>query len=174
MNLPGEWRPLLRWDGTHLVAGLASVNRLIQRAVADSQRLRSLAISGDGDRLRLTARVEVAGLEPEVVVDLREVRFRHGCLGFRITRLAALGGLRLPRAVIEEALERSLPEGVTAYRSGGIVVLDLSRWMPPELDLRILAMQVVADTLQAWVGPGSLTSLPGPAAPRLAAGSTAT
>jgi hypothetical protein len=129
-----------------------------------------VVLSGGGDRIRVVAVVPVAGLLAQVALDLREIRLRHGYLGFRIVRLAVLGGLRLPRAIVEEALERALPDGLLVYRKRGVVVLNLDRWLPSELDLRIVAVQIIGDALHLWVGPGALASIPAAAAPRLAAG----
>jgi hypothetical protein len=75
-------------------------------------------------------------------------------------KLRALGGVPVPRAAVELAL-RSLESPLLRVFSGqGIVVIDLRKWLPEELHLRILTVQGTARSLAVWFAPGRLDELP--------------
>jgi hypothetical protein len=65
-----------------------------------------------------------------------------------------------------DALESSL---LKVFRGHGIVVIDLRRWLPMELDLEVLTVQATARSLHLWFGPGHLMELPNQAPDRLPA-----
>lgn len=101
------------------------------------------------------------GLETRVAVDLAELRLRHRRLGLRLRRPRVLGGVRLPVRAVEAMVESAQLDVVTVIRGQGIVILDLSRWMPPELTLTVITAQATGGQLHLWFGPGALDGLPG-------------
>ncbi len=162
--------PLVRWDGLHLVLHLPSVEALIRNLLQDVESLSDPRLSGGGDTIRLTATVRAKGLASRVVIELREVRVRMRRLGFRIGRLRVLRGVPVPRSLVESVLRRAAPDLVTVIRGSGIVVVDLRRWIPPELDLKVVALQVVGGRAHLWLGPGSMAVWPGGRRPALEPG----
>jgi hypothetical protein len=162
--------PLARWDGIHLVLDLPAVEAWLRRLLEGSESLSDLRLGGAGDTLTVRGTVRVKGVTSRVETDLREVRIRARRLGFRIGRMRVMAGLRVPRSLVEAALERVAPGMMTVVRGSGIVVLDLRRWIPPELDLRVVALQVLGDRVHLWFGPGSLTDWPQGERPALGAG----
>ncbi len=153
--------PLARWDGIHLVLNLAPVVAHLRRRLERPGGLEDLGLSGSGDRLRVEGVVPWRGFRTRVAVELGEFRLRSRHLGLRVLRVTASAGLRIPRRVVLGAIRRRFPELVTVLPGSGIVVVDLRRWLPAELALRILTVQVTDHFLHLWVGPGSLHDLPG-------------
>jgi hypothetical protein len=167
--------PLLRWDGMHLVLALSLVEERLNAYLADHPQLEQVRLEGAHDALRLTATVVWKGRRARVGLDLSEIRLRHRRLGFRLRRVRLLGGVPVPRAAVEALLESLRSPLLRVLRGHGIVVLDLGRWLPPELTLRVLTVQCTSSYLHLWLGPGELCdvpagtppALPGPTAPSL-------
>jgi hypothetical protein len=88
-------------------------------------------------------------------------------------KLRVYGGLPVPRAAVEAILEGIDNDLITVFRGQGIVVVDLRRWLPSELDLKIVTVQATEGSLHLWFGAGGLRDLPGHARPALAAGGEA-
>jgi hypothetical protein len=85
-------------------------------------------------------------------------------------RLRVYGGLPVPRAAVEAILDGIDNEIVTVFKGQGIVVVDLRRWLPSELDLKIVTVQATDSSLHLWFGAGGLRDLPGRAPPALPTG----
>jgi hypothetical protein len=78
-----------------------------------------------------------------------------------------LGGVPVPMGAAEVLLRAIASELVTIVRGQGIVVIDLRRWIPSELDVAVLSVHTTERTLHLWFGPGSLGDLPASPRPRL-------
>ena len=70
----------------------------------------------------------------------------------------------------DKVLGRLATEVARLLRGKGIVVVDLRKWLPPELDLTIVTVQSTESSLHLWFGAGGLRDLPGQDRPVLAAG----
>jgi hypothetical protein len=112
-------------------------------------------------------------VKSRVAVEFAEIRLRHRHLGFRMRKLRVYGGVPVPRAAVEAILDGIDNELITVYRGQGIVVVDLRRWLPSELDLKIVTVQATEGALHLWFGAGGLRDLPGRQRPALQAGDTA-
>jgi hypothetical protein len=157
--------PLVRWDGLHLVLSLDRLERHLNRLLEASEMLRDLALEGRADGLGASLTVVWKGVPARVGLDLAEIRLRHRHLGFRMRRLRALGGVRVPRAAVELGLRALDNPLITVFSGLGIVVVDLRSWVPEEAQVRIVTVQSMARSMSVWFGPGLLTDLPR-AAPR--------
>ena len=153
--------PLARWDGIHLVLNLAPVVAHLRRRLERPGGLEDLGLSGSGDRLRVEGVIPWLGARTRIVAELGELRLRSRRLGLRVLRVTALAGVPIPRWIVLSVLQRRYPDLITVLPGSGIVVVDLRRWLPAELALRILTVQVTDHFLHLWVGPGSLHDLPG-------------
>lgn len=163
-------RSLARWDGLHLVLDLVLVEEHLVRALAGVEQIEGLALAPAGDAVDVSATVKWKGVRSRVAVELAELRLRHRHLGFRMRRLRVYGGLPVPRAAVEAILAGIDNELITVFKGQGIVVVDLRRWLPSELDLKIVTVQATDGSLHLWFGAGGLRDLPGRARPALAAG----
>ena len=163
-------KALVRWDGAHLVFDMALLERHLQRRVERSDRVDGLRLTGEGDALCLSATVIWRGLRTHVAVNVEEIRLRRRHLGFRLRRARVFGGLPVPVGAVEILIRELADDVATVFRGEGIVVLDLRRWVPPELELSVLTVQATGGALHLWLGPGVLRDLPAPSRPALTAG----
>ena len=133
-----------------------------------------MALEGRDDAVRVLVTVTWKGITSRVAVDLAEIRLRRRFLGLRLRRPRALGGVPIPRAAVEAGIRAADPDGVTVFRGDGIVVVDCRKWLPPELDLSVLAVQATQRSLHVWLGSGWLDDVPGRPKPALTAGNAVT
>jgi len=152
--------PLARWDGLHLVLDLKLVERHLDRLLVGVDLVRGLRLEGRGDAVAVETTVVWKGLHTRVGLDLAELRLRHRHLGLRMRKARILGGVRLPRAALEAVLRALESDLVTVFPGQGILVVDLRRWLPEELDLEVLTVQATARSMHVWFGPGRLQELP--------------
>ncbi len=94
-----------------------------------------------------------------MAVDLTEIRLKQRFLGLRMRHPKVLGGMPVPRSVLELILKAADIEALTVF-GDGILVLDLRKWLPRELDLRILTIQATEQSAHVWFGAGGLQDLP--------------
>jgi len=164
--------PLVSWDGLHLVLDLKLVERHLQEWLRGRQAIRHLWLEGAGDAVRLWMSLRYQGMTMRVGVELAEIRLKRRHLGLRMRKVRVLGGIPLARVVVEQIIAWLDPDLITV--SGhGILVVDLGRWLPPELKLEVLTVQASERALHIWFGPGSLDDLPGLRRPALAASALA-
>jgi hypothetical protein len=165
-------RSLARWDGLHLVLDLVLVEEHLVRMLAGVEQIDGLALAAAGDALDVSATVKWKGVRSRVAVELAELRLRHRHLGFRMRKLRVYGGVPVPRAAVEAILDGIDNDLITVFRGRGIVVIDLRRWLPSELDLKIVTVQATEGSLHLWFGAGGLSDLPGYGRPAIGPGGT--
>ncbi len=163
-------RSLARWDGLHLVLDLVLVEEHLVQLLADVDQVEGLALAAAGDAIDVSVTVKWKGVRSRVALEIAELRLRHRHLGFRMRKLRVYGGLPVPRAAVEAILQSINNELITVIRGQGIVVVDLRRWLPPELNLKIVTVQATGSSLHLWFGAGGLRDLPGRERAALAAG----
>lgn len=166
-------RPLVRWDDLHLVLSLPAVETLVGTRLSAVEAISQTDFDGRGDVLVVTLRVHWKGMQVRVLVEVREVRVRLRRLGFRLGRMRVAGGVPVPRVAVLRTLQRMLPELVTVVPRTAIVIVDLRRWIPPEVDVRVVAVQVSGEELHVWLASGSVDSFPLSVHRRLPAGEAA-
>ena len=152
--------PLLRWDGLHLVFNLEMLVRYLRAYAAAMENVRELMLEGEGDAIRIRARVAYKGVTTWVRIDLAEIRLKHRHLGFRLRQPRALGGMPLPRRVVEQGLKRIGLDELTVVAGEGIVIVDLRRWIPEQVSFSIRTLQATERCIHLWLGPGSVEDLP--------------
>ncbi len=153
--------PLARWDGLHLVVDLELAERHINRLMAGNERIRDLRLRGAGDALEAEVTVVWKGVTARVGLELAEIRLHHRHIGFRMLHVRALGGVPVPRVAVELALKALESPILRVFQGEGIVVIDLRRWLPAEVEINIVTVQATLRSLHIWFGPGSLGDLPG-------------
>jgi len=153
--------PLARWDGLHLVVDLEHAERHINRAMMGSDRIRDIRLRGAGDALEAETTVVWKGVAARVGLELAEIRLHHRHIGFRMRHVRALGGFPVPRAAVELGLKALDSPLMRVFQGDGIVVIDLRRWLPPEVEINVVTVQATLRSLHIWFGPGRLSDLPG-------------
>ncbi len=161
--------PLVRWGDLHLVVSLPAIERIARERLARVDAVSDLDIAGRDDHLELGLRVHWKGVAAPVRVEVKEIRVRHRRLGFRLGRLRVAGGLPVPRVAVLRALDRKI-SGLTVVEGTDVVVVDLRRWIPSEVDLRIVAVQVIGEGLHLWLASGSVSGIPAKEPQNLASG----
>jgi len=159
--------PLIRWDGLHLVLSLALVEERLNQLIRNVEALRDVRLEGAHDAVRLAATVVWKRRRTRVGLDMAEIRLRHRHLGFRMRRVRLLGGLPVPRRVVAAVLAQLRLDGLRVVPRQGIVVVNLGRWIPRELNLQVVTVQSTERYLHLWLGPGELRNLPAVLAPEL-------
>ncbi len=153
--------PLARWDGLHLVVDLELAERHINRAMAGNDRIRNVRLRGAGDALDAESTVVWKGMAARVGLQLAEIRLHNRHIGFRIRHVRALGGVPVPRAAVELGLKALESPLLRVFQGDGIVVIDLRRWLPAEVEVNVVTVQATLRSLHIWFGPGHLVDLPG-------------
>jgi hypothetical protein len=162
--------PLARWDGLHLVVDLELTERHLNRALAGNRRIRDLRLRGAGDALEAEITVMWKGIHARVGLQLAEIRLHRRHIGFRMRQVRALGDFPVPRAAIELGLRSLDTSFVRVFQGQGIVVIDLRRWLPGEIEVNVVTVQATRRSLHVWFGPGRLIDLPTGDQSRLPAG----
>lgn len=162
--------PLVRWDDLHVVIDIPTVEGILRRRLAEVDALSNPELDGRDDRVSLVLRVHWKSISARVRVELKEIRIRHRRLGFRLGHFRALGGLPVPKIAVLRTLQEFMPDKVTILPGTDVVVVDLRTWIPPEVDLRIVAVQVVGEGLHVWLASGSVTEIPAPQSRQLPSG----
>jgi len=152
--------PLLRWDGVHFVLNLEMLERYLCAYVASMENVRDLSLKGEGDALRIRARVAYKGVTTWVKIDLAEIRLKQRHLGFRLRQPRALGGMPLPRRLVEQGIRAAGLEQLTVVSGEGIVIIDLRRWIPEQVNFSIRTVQATERSIHLWLGPGSVDDIP--------------
>ncbi len=152
--------PLVRWDGFHLVVGLEQAEAVLREKIATIEQVADIRLGGAGDSIDIAVTLAWKGVRAKVAVRLGEIRLRRRFFGCRLRRIHVLGGVRIPRAIVESLLA-SFGQGlITVMRRPGIVIADLSRWIPPEVEVSIVTVQATRRNLHVWFGPGGMTRVP--------------
>jgi hypothetical protein len=165
--------PLVRWDGLHVVLDVDRLERRLRDRLRRDERVLDVRLGGHSDVIAVRARIRHRGVTAWVEVEVSETRLRRRHLGCRIRRVRVLGGLRIPRRVVMSIARRAGGDLVTVFEDQGIVVVDLSRWVPRESEITLLTAQVTGRSLHLWIGPGRLQEMPGGRRRGLAAGAAA-
>jgi len=152
--------PLLRWDGVHFVLNLEMLERYLRAYVTAMENVRDLSLEGEGDAIRIRARVAYKGVSTSVRIDLAEIRLKHRHLGFRLRQPRALGGMPLPRRMVEQGLKSAGLDELTIVAGEGIVIVDLRRWIPEQVNFSIRTVQATERYIHLWLGPGSVDDIP--------------
>jgi len=148
--------PLARWDDLHLVFDIPTVERILRERLIAVEALSNPDLDGRDDRLNLGLKVHWKGISIRVRVELTEIRLRHRRLGFRLGRLRGPAGFPVPRIAVLRTFRAASPDLVTILPGSDVVVVDLRSWIPPEVTLRVVAVQVVGRGLHLWLASGSV------------------
>ena len=60
----------------------------------------------------------------------------------------------MPRVAVELGLKALESPLLRVFQGEGIVVIDLRRWLPAEVEMNIVTVQATLRSLHIWFGPG--------------------
>ncbi|MFZ5787903.1 MAG: hypothetical protein ACOY3Y_15815 [Acidobacteriota bacterium] len=156
-------RPLLTWEGLTLRLDLDILELLLNRALAASvEEIRRIQVGGEGHDLVIGADVAYKGLPARLSVRLSELRLYRRFLGCRVNRLRGPLGLPIPAEWVARVLDR-VPGGMVRLDpEDRILLVDLQRWLPGWLELRVQEARCDGRWLVLGVAPGLLHPRLGP------------
>ena len=153
-------RPLLRWDGFGLHLDLDMVELLANRELARrAPTLHDLRLAGDGEEVEISGVATWRGMPLAFCVRLAELRLHRRCFGCRVARARGPMGAPLPVGVLGSLAQRH-GQGMVHFDAGGRVLLvDLRRFIPEGIELRIARVECLGRWLQVDLAPGSVATV---------------
>ena len=150
-------RSLVRWEGFALHVDLDMLEQLANREIARRvPMVRDLSVTGDDEELLLAATVVWHGVSLRGAVRVHELRLHRRFFGCRLE--AARGPLGTPLPVgLLGTLAQKYGEGLVHFDSSDrILLVDLRRFIPVGIELRIARVSCLGRWLTIQLAPGSL------------------
>jgi hypothetical protein len=153
-------RPLVRWDGFTLWIDLDMVELVVNRELGRrAPLLRRLEVTGAGDELELHLEAAWQGLPARVSAKVRELRLHRRVFGCRLEGLRGPLGIPLPLA-LAGAMVRRLGQGMVRFDpEDRIVLVDLRRFLPEGLEVRVKDVRCQERWLCVELAGGSVAAV---------------
>jgi hypothetical protein len=153
-------RPLVRWDGFTLRVDLDMVELMVNRELARRvPLLRRLEVSGAGDGIELHLEAAWQGFPARVSAKVRELRLHRRVFGCRLEGLRGPLGIPLPLA-LAGAMVRRLGQGMVRFDpEDRIVLVDLRRFLPEGLEVRVKDVRCQERWLCVELAGGSVAAV---------------
>jgi hypothetical protein len=153
-------RPLVKWDGFALQVDLDMVELVANRALAKrAPSFRRLGVTGEGDELAIHLEAGLKGLPAHLSATVSELRLHRRFFGCRIEALHGPLGLPLPIAVAGSLARRLAPELLRFDPDDRILLVDLRRFLPEGLEVRISDVRCVGRWLTVTLAGGSVAAV---------------
>ena len=155
-TLPPEGEGLkVRWRGLALTFDETTLNRLVARLSESIPDLQDLKIHVRPGELSATLVVHRFGVPLSAKATLSQLRFKDGFLAFVLDKVQALSFIPIPDQLLSYLVQRA-PRGLlTYYPDDRIMVVNLSRWIPPGIDLSLERTVFEDGALTLQFGDGS-------------------
>jgi hypothetical protein len=157
MEFPLVPRSLLTWDqfGLRLDLDLLEgwLNHEILREV---EAIRELRLAGSGDLLELRVKVAWEGLPAWLAVRLTELRLYKGFLGCRLEAVHGPLSLPVPITLVARLVKRFAARYLRLGVEDRMLLVDLRRWLPAWLHLRVQDARCEGRFLALEVSPGGV------------------
>jgi hypothetical protein len=151
---------LVKWDGFALQVDLDMVELVANRALAQrAPSFRRLGVTGEGDALTIHLEAALKGLPAHLSATVSELRLRRRFIGCRIEALHGPLGLPLPIAVAGSLVRRLAPELLRFDSDDRILLVDLRRFLPEGLEVRISDVRCVGRWLTVTLAGGSVAAV---------------
>ena len=152
-------RPLVLWDGFGLRCDLDLLERLANRELPRRvAQLREVRIGGAGATLEVRVRAAWQGLPAQLVAAVSDLQLHRRFLGCRVVSLHGPLGIPVPISLVAAAVRRFGREVASLDPVDGILLVDLRRYIPGEVQLGIRSAIVSGRVLEIELSPGSLAS----------------
>jgi len=153
-------RPLVRWDGFALQVDLDMVELIANRELARrSSAVRRIGVTGEGEVLQIHLEVALKGLPTRVSASLSELRLHRRFFGCRIETLHGPLGIPLPIGLAGALARRLAPELLRFDPEDRILLVDLRRFLPDGLEVRISDVRCVGRWLTVELAGGSVAAV---------------
>ncbi len=137
-RLPPEPEGLrVRWRGLALTFDETTLNRLVARLAERIPDLQDLKVHVTPGELSASLVVHRFGVPLSAKATLSQLRLKDGFLAFVLDKVQALSFIPIPDQLLSYLVQKA-PRGLlTYYPDDRIMVVNLSHWMPPGIDLSL-------------------------------------
>lgn len=155
-TLPPEGKGLkVRWRGLALTFDEPTLNRLASRLVERIPDLQDLKVHVHPGELSASVIVHRFGVPLSAKATLSQLRLKDGFLAFVLDKVQALSFIPIPDQLLSYLVQKS-PRGLlTYYPDDRIMVVNLSAWIPPGIDLSLERTVFAEGAMTLEFGDGS-------------------
>jgi len=145
----------VRWSGLSLTFEEATLNAIVGRLVERVPDLKDLRLEVSPGELAATLVVHRFGVPLSARATLSQLRLKDGFLAFVLDRVQALSFIPIPDQLLQYLAQKAPPGLLTYYADDRIMVVNLTDWMPPGVDLSLERTQFDQGALTLHFAPGS-------------------
>jgi hypothetical protein len=151
----GEKGLRVRWRGLALTFEEEALNRLVGRVAERIPDLQDLKIHVQPGELSASLVVHRFGVPLSAKATLSQLRLKDGFLAFVLDKVQALSFIPIPDQLLSYLVQKAPPGLLTYYADDRIMVVNLSPWMPPGIDLSLERTVFEEGALTLQFGDGS-------------------
>ena len=145
----------VRWRGLALIFDEPTLNRLVARLADRIPDLQDVRVHVTPGELAVTLVIHRFGVPLSAKATLSQVRLKDGFLAFVLDKIQALSFIPIPDQLLSYLVQKA-PHGLlTYYPDDRIMVVNLSPWMPPGIDLSLERTVFAEGALTLEFGDGS-------------------
>jgi hypothetical protein len=132
---PEEYR--VRWSGLSLTLDERTLNALVRVIVERIPDLKDLKIEVSPGELAATVSVSRFGVPLSAKATLSQLRLKDGFLAFVLGKVQALSFIPIPEQLLTYLAQKAPAGLLSYYPEDRIMVVNLTDWMPPGMDLSL-------------------------------------
>jgi hypothetical protein len=145
----------VRWRGLALIFDEPTLNRAVALLAERIPDLQDLKVHVTPGELAVTAVIHRFGVPLSAKATLSQLRLKDGFLAFVLDKVQALSFIPIPEQLLSYLVQKA-PRGLlTYYPDDRIMVVNLSPWMPPGIDLSLERTVFAEGALTLEFGDGS-------------------
>jgi len=145
----------VRWRGLALIFDEPTLNRLVALLAERIPEVQDLKVHVTPGELAVTAVIHRFGVPLSAKATLSQLRLKDGFLAFVLDKVQALSFIPIPEQLLSYLVQKA-PRGLlTYYPDDRIMVVNLSPWMPPGIDLSLERTVFAEGALTLEFGDGS-------------------
>jgi uncharacterized protein YpmS len=143
------------WRGLALIFDEPTLNRLVALLAERIPEVQDLKVHVTPGELAVTAVIHRFGVALSAKATLSQLRLKDGFLAFVLDKVQALSFIPIPDQLLSYLVQKA-PHGLlTYYPDDRIMVVNLSPWMPPGIDLSLERTVFGQGALTLEFGDGS-------------------
>src|SRR5436305_10800398 len=127
----------VRWSGLSLTFHERTLNAIVHRLVDWIADLKDLQLKVSPGELSATLVVHRFGVPLSAKASLSQLRLKDGFLAFVLDKVQALSFIPIPDQLLGYLVQKAPPGLLTYYSEDRIMVVNLTDWMPPGMDLSL-------------------------------------
>jgi len=145
----------VRWRGLALIFDEPTLNRLVALLADRIPEVQDLKVHVTPGELAVTVVIHRFGVPLSAKATLSQLRLKDGFLAFVLDKVQALSFIPIPDQLLSYLVQKA-PHGLlTYYADDRIMVVNLTPWMPPGIDLSLERTVFAEGALTLEFGDGS-------------------